>query len=101
MHPRRHQRRQPGHEVHRLEHDVRGAVAIRGLFRYRGEYTSESNESFDTLLHARDPQSGIRDFEDVDALARAAGFEFVADHPMPANNQALIWKATPGQARIC
>ncbi len=76
-------------------------LAIYGPFRYRGEYTSESNESFDTLLHARDPQSGTRDFEDVDALARAAGFEFVADHPMPANNQALIWKATPGQARIC
>jgi peptide-methionine (R)-S-oxide reductase len=27
---RRHQRRQPGHEVRRLEHDVRGAVAVRG-----------------------------------------------------------------------
>ena len=32
MHPRwRHQRRQPGHEIHRLQHDVRRAVAIRGL----------------------------------------------------------------------
>ena len=28
---RRHQRREPGHEIHRLEHDVRGAVAVRGL----------------------------------------------------------------------
>jgi SAM-dependent methyltransferase len=76
-------------------------LAIYGPFRYGGEYTSESNESFDTLLHARDPQSGIRDFEAVDALARGAGFALVADHPMPANNQALIWQATPGQARIC
>lgn len=71
-------------------------LAIYGPFRYGGEYTSESNESFDTMLHARDPQSGIRDFEEVDALARGAGFALVADHPMPANNQALIWKATPG-----
>ena len=76
-------------------------LAIYGPFRYGGDYTSESNESFDTLLHARDPQSGIRDFEAVDALARGAGFALVADHPMPANNQALIWQATPGQAWIC
>jgi SAM-dependent methyltransferase len=76
-------------------------LAIYGPFRYGGDYTSESNESFDTLLHARDPQSGIRDFEAVDALARGAGFALVTDHPMPANNQALIWQATPGQARIC
>lgn len=71
-------------------------LAIYGPFRYAGNYTSESNESFDTMLHARDPESGIRNFEEVDALARGAGFAFVADHPMPANNQALIWKATPG-----
>lgn len=67
-------------------------LAIYGPFRYDGEYTSPSNESFDRMLHARDPQSGIRDFEAVDALARAAGFEFAADHAMPANNQTLIWR---------
>jgi SAM-dependent methyltransferase len=67
-------------------------LAIYGPFRYSGEYTSKSNESFDTLLHARDPQSGIRDFEEVDALARGAGFALVADHPMPAHNQTLVWR---------
>ena len=66
-------------------------LAIYGPFRYGGDYTSESNESFDTMLHARDPESGIRDFEAVDALARAAGFTPVADYPMPANNQILVW----------
>lgn len=69
-----------------------GAVlAIYGPFRYRGEYTSASNESFDRILRERDPGSGIRDFEDVDALARAAGFTLTADYPMPANNRTLIW----------
>ncbi len=67
-------------------------LAIYGPFRYGGQYTSESNESFDSYLHARDPESGIRDFEAVDRLAHAAGFEFVADHRMPANNQTLVWK---------
>lgn len=74
-------------------------LAVYGPFRYRGAYTSGSNESFDAMLRARDPGSGIRDFEAIDALAREAGFEFVADHPMPANNQTLVWKrsaAAPG-----
>ena len=70
-----------------------GAVlAIYGPFRYAGAHTSPSNESFDRMLRARDRQSGIRDFEDVDALARGAGFALKADHPMPANNRTLIWK---------
>jgi SAM-dependent methyltransferase len=72
-----------------------GAVfAIYGPFRYAGRYTSGTNESFDAMLHARDPGSGIRDFEAVDALARAAGFTWAADHPMPANNQTIVWKRT-------
>jgi hypothetical protein len=66
-------------------------LAIYGPFRYGGRCTSGSNESFDAMLHARDPGSGLRDFEAVDALARAAGFAFEADHAMPANNRTLVW----------
>lgn len=70
-----------------------GAVlAVYGPFRYRGSYTSESNAAFDEMLRLRDPGSGIRDFERVDALAAQAGFSLVADHRMPANNQTLVWK---------
>jgi hypothetical protein len=72
-------------------------LAVYGPFRYRGEYTSASNASFDRLLHAQDPKSGIRDFEAVDALARAAGFGLVADHAMPAHNQTLIWRLAPAE----
>jgi SAM-dependent methyltransferase len=76
-----------------------GAVlAVYGPFRYGGQYTSASNASFDEMLHTRDPQSGIRDFEQVDALARGAGFTLAADHPMPANNQAIVWKRAPADS---
>ena len=76
-----------------------GAVlAVYGPFRYGGQYTSASNASFDEMLRARDPQSGIRDFEQVDALARGAGFTLAADHPMPANNQVIVWKLAPTEA---
>ncbi|MGH8252350.1 MAG: DUF938 domain-containing protein, partial [Steroidobacteraceae bacterium] len=74
-------------------------LAIYGPFRYGGRYTSASNESFDRMLRTSDRDSGIRDFEAVDALAQAAGFEFVADHRMPANNQVLVWKLPPSASR--
>jgi cyclopropane fatty-acyl-phospholipid synthase-like methyltransferase len=68
-----------------------GVVCIYGPFRYEGRYTSDSNAAFDEFLHSRDPESAIRDFEAVDALARQEGLRLLADHAMPANNQALVW----------
>ena len=66
-------------------------LAVYGPFRYRGAFTSPSNREFDAMLRARDPGSGIRDFEAVNALAEHAGFRLLADHRMPAHNQTLIW----------
>ena len=67
-------------------------LAIYGPFNYAGRYTSDSNAEFDARLKSDDPLRGIRDFEAVDALARAAGFLLVQDREMPANNRCLIWK---------
>jgi cyclopropane fatty-acyl-phospholipid synthase-like methyltransferase len=69
-----------------------GVLCVYGPFRYHGEFTTASNATFDEFLRRRDPDSGIRDFEQVAALARAQGLELVADHAMPANNQLLVWK---------
>jgi len=66
-------------------------LCIYGPFRYNGRYTSASNAEFDRYLQARDPQSGIRDFVDVNTLSSEQGLHLLADHPMPANNQLLIW----------
>jgi hypothetical protein len=68
-----------------------GVLAAYGPFNYRGEYTSASNSEFDAWLKARDPRSGIRDFEAVDALARGIGLRLRADVAMPANNRTLVW----------
>jgi hypothetical protein len=70
-----------------------GVLCVYGPMRYRGDYTSASNAEFDRFLKARDPQSGIRDFEALEQLAREAGLAFHADHPMPANNQTLVWRS--------
>ncbi len=67
-------------------------LAIYGPFNYGGQFTSDSNAAFDASLKARAPHMGIRDFEAVDALARAQGFERVEDRAMPANNRCLVWR---------
>jgi cyclopropane fatty-acyl-phospholipid synthase-like methyltransferase len=75
---------------------IPGVLCIYGPFRYGGRYTTESNATFDDYLRNRDPESGIRDFEAVDELARQQGLALAADHAMPANNQLLVWHATCG-----
>jgi SAM-dependent methyltransferase len=72
--------------------DEDAVLAIYGPFRFRGRFTTASNAEFDRGLRARDPESGVRDFEAVDALARRIGFDLVADHAMPANNQLIVWR---------
>jgi len=69
-----------------------GVLCVYGPFRFHGRHTSHSNADFDRWLRARDPASGVRDFEALAALARAQGLAFAADHAMPANNRTLVWR---------
>ena len=71
------------------------SVVVYGPFNRGGAYTSDSNRDFDGWLKARDPRSGIRGFEEVDALARAIGLQLVDDVAMPANNRCLAWQREP------
>ena len=67
-------------------------LAVYGPFNYGGRYTSDSNARFDEWLKARDPRSGIRDAEAVQALAAESGFTRLRDVAMPANNRLLVWR---------
>ncbi len=69
-----------------------GVLVVYGPFNYNGQFTSSSNARFDAWLKARDPASGVRDFEAVDALARAQGLVLQQDIAMPANNRSLVWQ---------
>ncbi|MDO9220026.1 MAG: DUF938 domain-containing protein [Thiobacillus sp.] len=69
-----------------------GVLVVYGPFNYNGQFTSDSNARFDGWLKARDPASGVRDFEAVDALACAQGMILQHDIAMPANNRCLIWQ---------
>ena len=67
-------------------------LAIYGPFKAGGDFTSDSNREFEAWLKARDPRSGIRDVEAVNALTEGMGLRLIADHAMPANNRMLVWR---------
>ena len=67
-------------------------VCIYGPFNYNGHYTSGSNLQFDQWLKSRDSQSGIRDFEAIEKLAKAVSLELINDFAMPANNRLLVFQ---------
>lgn len=69
-----------------------GQLIIYGPFNYNRRYTSASNEQFDQWLKLRDPESSIRNFEDLNDLAKKAGMTLVTDYEMPANNHILHWQ---------
>ena len=68
---------------------------LYGPFSYSRSHTSESNARFDAMLRGRDPASGIRDFEAINALAETAGLVLQEDNAMPANNRLLVWRPRP------
>lgn len=69
-----------------------GKLAVYGPFSYHGRHISQSNQDFDTYLRRRDPLSGIKDFDQIDEIAKAQNLVFMRDHVMPVNNQVLVWQ---------
>lgn len=66
-------------------------LCLYGPFKYGGAHTADSNARFDAALRARDPQSGVRDFEAVARLAEGQGLRLQEDNAMPANNRLLVF----------
>ncbi len=69
-----------------------GLFILYGPFSFSGLHTSDSNVMFDMRLKQRDPFMGVRDFDDLDALAQKAGLKFQHDYALPANNRILFWQ---------
>ena len=69
-----------------------GGLLLYGPFRRGGGHTAPSNAAFDAALRRQDPDWGVRDLEDVTALAGDNGLEFVEAVPMPANNFCAIFE---------
>ncbi len=68
-----------------------GRFCLYGPFNYHGQYTSESNARFDQWLKQRDPNSGIKDLDDLTQWTEQSGLALAKDYEMPVNNRILVW----------
>ena len=68
-----------------------GRLYLYGPFMAGGVHTAPSNAAFDASLRAQNPQWGVRDIDDLRALARRNGLALTQTHPMPANNLVLVF----------
>ncbi|MAQ99254.1 MAG: methylase [Oceanospirillaceae bacterium] len=69
-----------------------GLLILYGPYNYDGQFTSEGNVELDKWLRERNPDSGIKDFEQVMLSARKYDLFLQADEEMPANNRTLVFK---------
>lgn len=69
-----------------------GVLYVYGPFKRGGRHTSPGNAAFDDGIRAQNPEWGVRDADDLDALAKASGFAPAELVEMPANNLSLIYR---------
>lgn len=71
-----------------------GTLYLYGPFKQGGRHTAESNARFDEDLRAQDPAWGVRDLDEVRALAERHGFAHRETVAMPANNLSVVFQRT-------
>ena len=69
-----------------------GVLYLYGPFKEGGRHTAPSNEAFDADLRARNALWGVRDLEEVAALARRHGLDHAETIAMPANNRSVVFR---------
>jgi len=69
-----------------------GVLYLYGPYREGGAHTAPSNAAFDASLRAQNPAWGVRDLEDVVALAQRHHLHLERRVAMPANNLSLVFR---------
>ena len=69
-----------------------GVLVTYGPYKRGGAHTAPSNAEFDASLRSRNPEWGIRDMDDVAAVAASAGLRLEESVAMPANNFTLVFR---------
>jgi len=77
-----------------------GILYLYGPYKIGGRHTAPSNEAFDADLRARNPQWGIRDLDDVTALAAQHHLVHGETVQMPANNLSVIFRRRQAVGRL-
>jgi SAM-dependent methyltransferase len=69
-----------------------GLLYMYGPFMRGGRHTAPSNQAFDERLRGEDARWGVRDVDELQRLATAAGFGAAEIVEMPANNLSLVFR---------
>ena len=69
-----------------------GLLYLYGPYCVPGKHTAPSNAAFDSALRAENSEWGLRDLEEVDAVAKEQGFDLAETIEMPANNLSLLFR---------
>ncbi len=70
-----------------------GILYLYGPFKQAGKHMAPSNADFDESLRVQNPEWGVRDLDDVVAVAQAQRLSLVKTYAMPANNLSVIFQA--------
>ena len=76
----------------------KGVFCLYGPINHKGEFTSDSNRAFDSLLRSQNAEMGVRDDTALITLARRNNLQLVGDYWLPANNRTLVWVKQEGSA---
>ena len=71
-----------------------GLLYVYGPYREAEVPLAPSNEAFDLSLTSRDPAWGLRDRDEVVALAKSRGLTLTLRTEMPAHNISLLFRRT-------
>ena len=77
-----------------------GVLFLYGPYQVGGAHTAPSNAAFDADLRRRNPAWGIRDLNDITALAARNGLVLVEVIDMPANNKSVLYRKTANAAPL-
>jgi len=69
-----------------------GLLYLYGPYKIGGRHTAPTNQAFDDRLREQNADWGIRDLDDVAALAARNGFALAETVPMPANNLSVMFR---------
>jgi hypothetical protein len=69
-----------------------GILYLYGPFKQGGEHTAPSNAAFDASLRAQNPEWGVRELEEVVAVASTQHLKLKQTYQMPANNLSVVFQ---------
>jgi SAM-dependent methyltransferase len=69
-----------------------GILYLYGPFKQGGIHTAPSNEAFDLSLEAQNPEWGVRDLDQVVAVAQEQNLSLIKTVTMPANNLSVVFR---------